>query len=181
LLRRYFFHTSRLVAELPLYVTVAAGGAPLVWSLGRRLISFEFGSDLLAGLSIIASISTSQYLVGSIIVLMLAGGGALETYASCHANSVLAALHERTPKIAHRKAGETYTDIELGDIDAGDVLAAILAYEIAPVDGTVLEGHGRVDESYLTGEPFEISKAPGSSVLSGLWVANSYNHCAVDT
>jgi heavy metal translocating P-type ATPase len=35
------------------------------------------------------------------------------------------------------------------------------------VDGTVVEGHGRIDESYLTGEPFEISKAPGSSVLSG--------------
>src|SRR6185437_191375 len=29
------------------------------------------------------------------------------------------------------------------------------------------EGHGRMDESYLTGEPFEISKAPGSRVLSG--------------
>src|SRR5690606_20825563 len=30
-----------------------------------------------------------------------------------------------------------------------------------------LEGHGMMDESYLTGEPFEISKAPGSAVLSG--------------
>jgi heavy metal translocating P-type ATPase len=35
------------------------------------------------------------------------------------------------------------------------------------VDGTVLEGHGIMDEAYLTGEPYEISKTPGSMVISG--------------
>jgi cation transport ATPase len=157
LVLRYFFHAPALVAGIPLYLAVAAGGAPLLWSLGQRLIRLEFGSDLLAGLSIVASILTGQYLVGSIIVLMLAGGGTLETYASRHANSVLAALQQRAPKIAHRKASSAYTDVALEDVKAGDVLV-ILAHEIVPVDGTVVEGHGRMDESYLTGEPFEISK-----------------------
>lgn len=36
-----------------------------------------------------------------------------------------------------------------------------------PVDGIVIEGHGSMDESYLTGEPYQISKVPGTSVLSG--------------
>jgi high-affinity K+ transport system ATPase subunit B len=40
-------------------------------------------------------------------------------------------------------------------------------YTICPVDGVVIEGRGVMDESYLTGEPFEISKTPGSKVLSG--------------
>ena len=35
------------------------------------------------------------------------------------------------------------------------------------VDGTVVEGRGSMDESYLTGEPYVISKVPGSNVLSG--------------
>jgi cation transport ATPase len=35
------------------------------------------------------------------------------------------------------------------------------------VDGEVIAGNGVMDESYLTGEPFFISKAPGSGVLSG--------------
>src|SRR5207244_3384414 len=30
-----------------------------------------------------------------------------------------------------------------------------------------LEGNGSMDESYLTGEPFQISKTPGAQVLSG--------------
>jgi len=43
----------------------------------------------------------------------------------------------------------------------------IYPHDICPVDGVVLEGHGVMDESYLTGEPFEMSKTSGSTVISG--------------
>lgn len=43
----------------------------------------------------------------------------------------------------------------------------MLPREICPVDGTVLQGHGVIDEAYLTGEPDEISKTPGSMAISG--------------
>jgi len=163
---RYLTKAGVGVSDIPLYVAVAAGGIPLLWTLGQRLIHLEFGSDLLAGLSIAAAAATGQYLVGAIIVLMLSGGGALESYASQRASSVLDALHKRTPKLAHRRTDSGQTDVPLDAVRIGDRIA-ILPHEIAPVDGIVIEGHGRMDESYLTGEPFEISKAPGSGVLSG--------------
>jgi heavy metal translocating P-type ATPase len=163
---RYLTQAAIEVSDIPLYVAVAAGGIPLLWTLGQRLIHLEFGSDLLAGLSIAAAAITGQYLVGAVIVLMLSGGGALESYASQRASSVLDALHKRTPKVAHRRTGSGQVDVPLDAIRIGDAIV-ILPHEIVPVDGTVIEGHGRMDESYLTGEPFEISKAPGSAVLSG--------------
>ncbi len=43
----------------------------------------------------------------------------------------------------------------------------VFPHEICPIDGTVIEGHGVMDESYLTGEPYMMSKTPGSTVLSG--------------
>jgi P-type E1-E2 ATPase len=46
-------------------------------------------------------------------------------------------------------------------------MLAIFPHEVCPVDGEVIDGHGEMDESYLTGEPYEIAKAPGSQVLSG--------------
>ena len=46
-------------------------------------------------------------------------------------------------------------------------MKTVLPHEICPVDGTVLEGHGVMDEAYLTGEPYEVSKTPGSLVISG--------------
>jgi heavy metal translocating P-type ATPase len=43
----------------------------------------------------------------------------------------------------------------------------VFPHEICPVDGTVTAGSGIMDESFLTGEPYLISKTPGSLVLSG--------------
>lgn len=163
---RFLTQAPATFSEVPLYAAVVLGGIPLLWSLGRRLVHLEFGSDLLAGLSMLAAAITGQYLVGAIIVLMLSGGGALESYATRRANSALAALQKRTPKVAHRRIDSGYLDVPLEHVNVGDMLV-ILPHEIVPVDGTVVEGHGRMDESYLTGEPFEISKAPGSAVLSG--------------
>jgi heavy metal translocating P-type ATPase len=163
---RFLVHLVTALSNIPLLAAIALGGAPLLWGLSRRLWRREFGADLLAGLSIVTAVLTGQYLVAAIIILMLSGGTALESYATERAKSVLSALGKRTPTIAHRKTDAGPCDISLDEIAIGDTLV-ILPNEVAPVDGTVVEGHGRMDESFLTGEPFEISKTSGSPVLSG--------------
>jgi heavy metal translocating P-type ATPase len=163
---RYIFRTSGQSQLIPLYMVLALGGAPLVFRLFRKVLAREFGSDLLAGLSIVASILMGQYLVGTIVVLMLSGGTALEIFATRRASSVLEALSRRMPNVAHRKESTGLTDIETSAIAVGDVLV-VFPHEICPVDGVVLEGQGRMNEAYLTGEPFETSKILGSQVLSG--------------
>jgi heavy metal translocating P-type ATPase len=97
---------------------------------------------------------------------MLSGGEALESYALRSASSVLAALAKRMPSIAHRKRAAEIMDVALEEIAVGDALV-IYPHEICPSDGTVIEGHGVMDESYLTGEPFDITKTCGSTVISG--------------
>ncbi|MFM8705378.1 MAG: hypothetical protein ACKOHG_16215, partial [Planctomycetia bacterium] len=68
-------------ADLPLVVMLVLGGVPLVWDLLVKLGAGTFGSDLLAGLSIITSIVLGEYLAGVLVVLMLSGGEALESRA----------------------------------------------------------------------------------------------------
>ncbi len=70
------------------------------------------------------------------------------------------------PSIAHRKQGLEITDVALNQIAINDTLV-IYPHDLCPVDGVVTEGHGEMDESYLTGEPFQITKTVGSSVISG--------------
>jgi len=154
------------VALLPLFAALVIGGVPLVFELVKHLIKREFGSDLLAGVSILTAVLLGQYLVATIVVLMLSGGAALEFYATAKASSVLDALAKRMPSIAHRRDGSALKDVKLEDIRVGDVLT-VFPHEICPVDGEVMEGHGIMDEAYLTGEPYEISKTPGSQVISG--------------
>jgi len=166
LILKYLTHLPRLAYLVPLFVALAVGGIPILVTLGKKLWIREFGSDLLAGISILASVLMGQYLVGAIIVLMLSGGAALEQFATRRASSVLDALAKRMPQIAHRQRGTSVEDVNLDQVHIGDELI-VLPHEICPVDGLVVEGLGVMDESYLTGEPFEISKTPGSRVLSG--------------
>ena len=153
-------------ADWPLWIALALGGTPLVVELSAKLVSRQFGSDLLAGISIVASALLGEYLAGTLVVLMLSGGEALESYAVRSASSVLAALAKRMPALAHRKEGSRLVDVQLAAVQVGD-LVMVFPHEVCPVDGTVVEGHGVMDESYLTGEPYQMAKTAGAAVLSG--------------
>jgi len=180
LLLRFGFDTTAEVFgqplfQLPLLATLVIGGIPLVMELLIKLINRQFGSDLLAGISIVTSALLGEYLAGSLVVLMLSGGEALEAYAVRNASSVLAALARRMPSVAHRKVDNNVgridnpshiADVPLDEVAIGDTLL-VFPHEICPVDGAVIDGHGVMDESYLTGEPYMMSKTPGSEVLSG--------------
>ncbi|MCA9246724.1 MAG: heavy metal translocating P-type ATPase [Planctomycetales bacterium] len=163
---RFLFDASERTQGIPLFAVLALGGAPLVWELSLKAWRREFGSDLLAGISIVTAVLLGEYLAGALVVLMLSGGEAIEAYAVRSASSVLEALANRMPSIAHRRQGGQVADAELSDIAIGDELV-VFPHEVCPIDGTVIAGHGVMDESYLTGEPYQMSKTPGSQVLSG--------------
>ncbi len=157
---------GRPASDLPLLAVLALGGVPLVLELLLKVVKGEFSSDLLAGISIVTSVVLGELLPGALVVLMLSGGQALEAYALRSASSVLEALARRMPSVAHRQTNGSLVDVALDTVAIGDTLV-VFPHEICPVDGTVTEGRGVMDESFLTGEPYKMSKAPGSAVLSG--------------
>ena len=166
LLLRFVGQSSPTIANIPLFVALVVGGLPLVSELAVKAFKRDFGSDLLGGIAIVTSVLLGEYLAGSIIVLMLSGGEALESYALQSASSVLAALAKRVPSIAHRQTDKGLVNVALTDVQVGDTLV-IFPHDVCPVDGEVIEGRGVMDESYLTGEPFQITKTVGSTVISG--------------
>ncbi|MEO6966130.1 MAG: heavy metal translocating P-type ATPase [Acidobacteriaceae bacterium] len=166
LLLHYLLHQTGSLPLVPLWVAIFAGGLPLLYDLTRQAIRKEFGSDFLAGLSIVTAALMGEPLIATIIVLMLAGGQALEEFATRRASSVLTALASRIPSVAHRVENGLTQDVPVDDVRIGDHLV-LFPHEICPVDGTVLSGTGTMDESFLTGEPFRIRKIAGSQVISG--------------
>ena len=156
--------------DLPFVVVVLVVGVPLAVDVLQALLRRETGVDLLAIVTMATAAALGEWLVGAIIALMLSGGEALEDAATRRASSVLSALASRAPTVAHLLRGP---DIKTGteDVAAEEVLVgslvAVLPQELCPIDGEVTDGHGSMDESFLTGEPYEISKGPGSAVLSG--------------
>ncbi|MFJ1269303.1 heavy metal translocating P-type ATPase [Legionella lytica] len=152
--------------NIPLLLLIIIGGIPLFVQIFLKLLRGNLGADFLAAIALVTGIILQQYLAASLIILMLASGQTLERYARHKASSVLLALAERMPAIAHRKTNSEIEDIPLAEMNINDEIV-IYPHETCPVDGIVIEGNGSMDESYLTGEPYQVSKAPGASVLSG--------------
>lgn len=153
-------------ADIPLLVVIIVGGIPLLIHIVIKLFKGSVGADFLGAIELVAAALLDQYLAAILIIIMLSGGQALEAYAMRKASSVLRALSDRMPSKAHRKHGAKVEEIALTDIAIGDEIV-IFSHETVPVDGVVVEGHGSMDESYITGEPYRVSKAPGTAVLSG--------------
>ena len=158
---------DRNATSVILVTAVVIASIPLAAELVQQITERNFGVDILAFLSIVSGLALREYWVSAIVVLMLSGGKALEEYATRRASSVLGALARRMPQIAHRvEATGSVVDLSIEAVAVGETLI-VYPHELCPVDGVVTDGLGAMDESYLTGEPFVISKAPGSTVLSG--------------
>jgi heavy metal translocating P-type ATPase len=158
--------TLILSPDFPLLIAIILTGIPSVGYIVFKLFKGDLGADALAAIAIITAVILNQYLAAVLVILMLASGQALEGYAMRKASSVLLALATRMPSQVHCRVAGKIKDIPLKDVRIGDEII-IYPHETCPVDGVVIEGYGSMDESYLTGEPYQISKVTGASVLSG--------------
>ena len=146
--------------------TLVIGTLPLIYKILKDIFSGHFGIDLIAIVAIIASFIMGQYLAGNIILLMLSGGEALEIYALKRARKELSNLISNAPTFAHIKKDNNLIDVNVDQIQVGDIIF-IKTGEIIAADGIVVLGSSQVDESALTGESLPAEKVVGSTVFSG--------------
>lgn len=132
----------------------------------RRIRGGRWGIDILAVSAIVSTVVVGEYLASLIIVLMLAGGTALEDYAAGRAKGELSSLLEKAPRIAHRQYGGVQEDLPASEVRVGDILV-VKPSEIVPLDGILLSDAGSFDESSLTGESLPVDRSAGEPVMSG--------------
>jgi Cu+-exporting ATPase len=103
--------------------------------------------------------------VAAVIISLTLLGQVLELRARSKTSAAIKALLGLAPKTARRIGDDGQEeDVQLEQVHEGDRLR-VRPGEKVPVDGTVLEGHSRVDESMLTGEPIPVSKRPDDKVI----------------
>jgi P-type Cu+ transporter len=100
----------------------------------------------------------------AVIVTLVILGDVLQTRAMGQTSQAIQQLLELAPNLAWRlRADGTEQQVPLETVQVGDRLR-VKPGEKIPVDGTVLEGASRVDESMITGEPVPVAKGPGTRV-----------------
>jgi heavy metal translocating P-type ATPase len=168
-----------LLVGLAAQLSGFANAAGLIWAaatipvlgvlLGQIVISLrkgDVGLDIVAALSMLAALVFAEFLAAVVVALMYAGGQYLEAFAGRRASREMTSLLARVPRSAVRYRNGRLEEIDLDAIEPGDRIV-IRKGDVIPVDGTVIEGLGVVDQSALTGESIAVQHRLGDPVMSG--------------
>jgi len=102
----------------------------------------------------------------AVIVTLVMLGDVLQLRAMGKTSQAIQQLLQLAPNLAWRLSADGVEEqVPLDTVAVGDRLR-VKPGEKVPVDGTVLEGTSRVDESMITGEPMPVAKAAGDKVTS---------------
>lgn len=143
------------------------GLIPLTADILLALKNKHFGVDIIALVSISGSLILGEYLAGATILLMLAGGEYLESYAIRRSRKELSNLIALAPRFALVRKGLKLEKVQIDKVEIGDEIL-VKPGETVPVDGIIIEGVSSFDESTITGESIPLEKKVQDRVVSGV-------------
>jgi len=141
-----------------------AGGLPplrnaLIELVTRRTLDI----DLLMVIAALAAAAVGAALEGAVLLALFSISGTLEHRAMGRARRAVEALMQLRPETALRLADGRTEEVPVADLVPGDRVVLRPGARV-PVDGRVVSGEGRMDESTVTGESAPVRKEPGLPV-----------------
>ncbi len=154
-------------AYIYLWVGILVGSFKLLSETFHTLKKGSFALDYIAILAIITGLYTQNYLVASVIVLMMSSGNSLEEYATKKASDSLKELENRIPnEVLVEMSTGTREKVKIDEVELGS-LVVVRKGEVIPLDGVLESNKSDFDESSLTGEALPVTKSKGELVKSG--------------
>ncbi len=145
--------------NLNMFTLIAVGtGAAYAYSV----IAVLFPSAFPASMRVDGHVAV-YFEAAAVIVVLVLLGQVLELRGRKRTSAAIRELLELAPKTARVIRDGKEIEIDLAQVEVGDRLR-VRPGEKIPVDGAVVEGTSRVDESAITGEPVPVTKAPGDRV-----------------
>ena len=144
------------------------GLVPIAFQAVQALKFKQFSIELLVSIAVIAALFIQEYEESAIVTFLFAFGAFLEKKTLEKTRSSIKSLTEIAPSTALRISGEV---IDIDDVKINDELLVKTGAQI-PVDGTIYEGAGFVNESSISGKSAEIKKGVGDKVFAGTLLEN---------
>ena len=144
------------------------GLVPIAFQAVQALKFKQVSIELLVSIAVIAALFIQEYEESAIVTFLFAFGAFLEKKTLEKTRSSIKSLTEITPSTALRISGEV---IDIDDVKINDELLVKTGAQV-PVDGSIYEGAGFVNESSISGESAEIKKGVGDKVFAGTLLEN---------
>ncbi len=163
------FWLSLVHRALNMYTLIGLGvGFAYLFSLAAVLMPGWFPQEFRAHDGAVGTYFEAAAVIVTLVIL----GDYLQTRAMGQTSRAIQQLLKLAPNQAWRLSDDgTEEQVPLETVVVGNRLR-VKPGEKIPVDGTVLEGSSRVDESMITGEPVPVAKAPGDKVTGATMNSN---------
>lgn len=113
------------------------------------------------------SLARHAYFEAALIIIALVSfGHALEMRARSRTSEAIKSLMNLQPPTVHVIRNGKEQEIPLEEVGLEETVR-VRSGETVPLDGMILEGQSRIDESMLTGESVSVEKGEGDSVTGG--------------
>lgn len=173
--RNYFKHgftnLYSLSPNMDSLIALGSGAAFVYGVYAIYKIGWGFGHG---NMEMVHAFSMNLYFESSAMILTLITlGKFFELRAKGRTTQAISKLMNLAPKTALViRSGITY-EISVDDLVVGDVIVVKEGTSV-PVDGVLLEGHGALDESVITGESMPVEKHIGDMVTGGTLNQSGY-------
>ncbi|HKJ01782.1 MAG TPA: HAD-IC family P-type ATPase, partial [Longimicrobiales bacterium] len=155
-----------VTSQTLLVAAYAAGGWDSLRRTSGALARRSLDVDLLMLLAAAGAAAVGHWVEGAILLFLFSTGNTLETFAFGRTRRSIRALMELRPEDASVVVDSVERNVAVADLLPGQVVRVRPGDRI-PVDGTVVAGSSRVDESTLTGEALPVAKRADAGVFAG--------------
>lgn len=149
------------------FLTAILVGGLSLFKVGlKNLMKLEFDMKTLMTIAIIGAAIIGEWAEGAVVVFLFALSEALESYSMNKARQSIKSLMDIAPKKATIRHGSQTMEIDVEDVQIGDILIIKPGQKIA-MDGEVVKGQSSVNQAAITGESIPVHKVSGDEVYAG--------------
>lgn len=163
-----------LLVSLPVLILLGPG---LAANAAAEIRRGRFSTDVLLLSGVVASYAMSvvsvlrgtggvYFEVGCVVLVMVTLGRWFEATGRLKASAALDALERLLPETVQRLGATGVTSIPIDEVRVGDRLR-VLAGERFPTDGELVGSSALVDEQFLTGESWPVTRRAGDRIAGG--------------
>lgn len=151
-------------------VSLAAGGVPVALSAIRKLFKRKISISLLVTIAALGALYLGQFAEAAAVMFFFALAEAFEEFGEARSQKAVAALLEKSPKIARMKDGR---ELPVEEVTEGEIVK-VRPGDMVPLDGIVVDGESSIDEATITGESVPKEKYKGELVYAGTLNQSGY-------
>lgn len=167
-----FIINSMTLFNLSLVIASIIGILPIFFQAYSALKVKVVSIDVLVSIAALAAFVIQNFEEAAIVTFLFLFGSWLEAKTLDYTRSSIKELTEMAPDTAWvKQADGTFEEIDVDFVEVDDIIQVKTGGRV-PVDGTIIDGAGYLNEASITGESIPVNKAIDDEVYSGSLLEN---------